>query len=271
MSTEFEHTGRVIRDEIRIDAAPDVVYRAWTDPEWVTSWFVGRMKGRMEIGETVTWAWDDGGPGMSQRVLVADPPHRLVTAMELPLGVSYLDVTIEQDGRDSIVRLVQSGFGAGPEWDDQYESMLSGWMVALAILKFFVKRYRGRKRKEIVVLSKATFDPQEMRTLQRTESGLKKWLTRSGAPGDAVGEPVRLVLEDGTTLSGTVLRNTPQETLWSWDEVEGVFELKAFRTPDWGSRVGIRVSSWMEDAADLVDLEGWLTTAVEKLVELLIE
>jgi len=31
-----------------------------------------------------------------QWVLVADAPHRLVTAMDLPQGVSYLGVTIEQ-------------------------------------------------------------------------------------------------------------------------------------------------------------------------------
>lgn len=266
---EFEHSGRMIRDEIRIAAPPEAVYRAWSDPRTVTAWFVGRMEGRMEAGETVTWRWDDAGPGMSQRILVADPPHRLVTAMDLPQGVSYLEVTIEQDEGHSVLRLVQSGFGEGADWDDQYESMLSGWMVALAILKFFVERYLDRKRREIVVLADASFDREEVLELQRSEGGLARWLTRSGAPGDAVGKPVRLVLENGMTLSGTVLRNTSYETLWSWDEIEGVVELKAFREANWGSKVGIRISSWLEDAAELADIEGWVRAVVGKLATVL--
>jgi len=206
---------------------------------------------------------------MRQRVLVADAPHRLVTAMDLPQGVSYLEVTIEQQEGHSVLRLVQSGFGEGPDWDDQFEGMLSGWLVALGILKFFAERYFERKRREVLVLADAPFERDELLDLQRTESGLSRWLTRSGAPGGAVGEPVRLVLENGMTLTGTVLRNTSSETLWSWDEIEGVMEIKAFRGPHWGSKVGIRISSWMEDAAELVDLDGWLPTVVGKLTSVL--
>ncbi len=265
---EFQHTGRMIRDEVRIEAPPEAIYRAWSDPDFVTGWFVGRMEGRMEAGETVTWRWDDAGPGMTQRVVVADPPHRLVTAMELPQGVSYLEITIEQEGGHSVVRLVQSGFGTGPEWDDQYEAMLSGWLIALAILKFFAERYFGRKRTEIVVLGDAPFEPDQLLALQRTEGGLARWLTRSGSPG-AGGESVRLVLADGRTLSGTVLRNTSNEAVWSWDEIDGVLELKAFREPRWGSKVGLRVSSWARDAAELADIESLLSRAVGKLTEVL--
>lgn len=266
---EFEHSGRVIRDEVRIAATPEAIYRAWSDPQSITGWFLGRMEGRMEAGETVDWYWDSTGPGMSQRVLVADAPHRIVTEMDLPQGVSYLEVTIEQEGGHSVLRLVQSGFGEGPEWDAEYESMLSGWMVALAVLKVFAEHYLGRRRREILVLRDVPFDREGVLELQRTQEGLAQWLTRSGEPGEAVGKPVRLVLENGTTLTGTVLRNTSYETLWSWDEVDGVLEIKAFRGARWGSKVGIRVSSWMEEVAELADVEGWLTTVVEKLVEVL--
>ncbi len=54
-----EHTGRMIRDEIRIAAPPEAIYKAWSDPESITAWLVGRMEGRMEVGETVTWHWDE--------------------------------------------------------------------------------------------------------------------------------------------------------------------------------------------------------------------
>ena len=267
--SEFEHTGRVIRDEIRIETSPEVVYRAWADPEWITAWFVGQMDGAMTPGETVVWRWDSTGDGMSQEVIIADAPHRLVTAMQLPDGVSYLEVTVEQDGGHSIVRLIQSGFGEGPEWDDQYDGMLSGWMMALGVLKLFAERYAGRSRREVLVLRDAAYGRDQIVELHRSRSGLSKWLTRSGEPGGGIGEPVQLVLSNGSTLSGRVLRNTPSETLWSWDEIEGAIEIKAYQGAHWGSKVGVRVTSWLQDAAALADVEGWLGDAVDRLVGVL--
>ena len=267
--TSFEHTGRIIRDEIRIAAAPDAVYRAWADPDTITGWFVGRMEGRMEPGQSVTWLWDDGGPGMTQTVVVAEPPERIVTAMELPQGVSYLEVTIEQDGGHSVLRLVQSGFGEGPEWDDEYEGMLSGWMMALGALKFFLERYAGRQRHEVLVLGDAPFEQADVLHHQRELEGLTQWLAESGSVGQKVGEPVRLVLENGQTLTGVVLRATDWETLWSWKEMDAVVEHKAFRGARWGSKVGVRVSSWADRADTLMDLKDFLEGSVGKLAGLL--
>jgi len=263
---DFAHRGRSIEDEVRIEAPPEVIYHAWADPQAITGWFVDRMDGRMEPGETVTWRWEENQAEVSQRVVVAEPPHRLVTAMELPNGVSYLEVTIRQEGGHSVVRLVQSGFGTDPEWDAQYEGMLSGWMIALGVLKFFAERHRDRRRHEILLFADAPFEPGRIRELQRTEGGVARWLARSGSPGSAVGDPVRLVLDDGRTLTGTVLRTTRSETLWSWDEIGGVVEIKAYQGPHWGSKVGLRVSSWLKGAAELADLEEWLSTVVGRLV-----
>lgn len=262
---KIEHTGRVIRDEIRIEASPEDVYRAWTEPDGITGWFISRMDGRMEVGESVTWFWESTGTGMTQRIVDLDPPHKIIAAMDLPDGVSHMELTIEQDGGHSILRIVQSGFGEGPDWDDQYEGMMSGWMVALGVLKLFLERYNGRPRREILVLGDGPYEPDQIRKLQRTEGGLAKWLTESGAPGTEVGDPVHLVLAGGRTLTGKVLRNTPYEALWSWDEIDGVVELKAFRGAHWGSKVGVRLSSWADDESLLSTLEAPLSAAIERL------
>ncbi len=263
--TQVRHEGRAIEDEIRIAAPPEVIWQAWADPSKVVSWFVDRAEGRMEIGETVRWFWDSTDEGMTHQVLAADPQRRLLLALDVPQGATLLEITIEQDHGHSVLRLVQSGFGHGAEWDEQYDGMASGWMIALAILKHFVERYFDRKRTEVMVLEETRFDQEALQGLQRTDEGLGRWLSRSGSVGTAVGDPVRLVLADGRTLTGTVLRQTPFETLWSWDEIDGVIELKAFRGPHWGSHVGIRVMSWLEDAGDLMDLEDVLGKVVDKL------
>ena len=271
MSNESEprHTGREIRDEILIEAPPEVVYQAWADPEMVPDWFVTRAEGRMEAGQTVFWSWTEEGEGMAHHVVKAEPPRRIVMELGVPQGLTLLEITVEQQGGHSLVRLVQSGFGEGPEWDDQYDGMLSGWMVALAILKHFAERYLERRRTEIMVLNDAEFDREGLLELQRTEEGLSRWLTRSGTVGESVGDPVQLVFADGRTLSGTILRKTPHETLWSWDEIEGVLEFKAFRGPAWGSKVGVRVMSWLDDVSELADLKDFLGGAVSKLATLL--
>ena len=266
---DIQHTGRVIRDEIRIDAPAEEVYHAWADPEAISAWFMSRMEGRLEVGETVEWFWDNTGTGMSQKVLVADAPHRFVTEVALPQGVSYMEVTIEQEGGHSVLRIVQSGFGEGPDWDDQYEGMASGWMLTLGMLKLYLERYRGRPRRELLALGDAPYEQTRLHVLQRSGPGLAEWLTRSGAPGSAEGDEVRLELQNGKTLTGTVLRTTPYEALWSWDEIEGVLELKAFRGAYWGSKVGLRVSSWRQDPSVLTDLEGWLKHVVQRLTEVL--
>jgi len=265
---EFKHTGRPIEDEIRIDAPPEAVYRAWTDPDAISGWFVSRMEGRVEEGETIEWFWgEESGPGMTHEVVVADAPHHLVMKMALPQGASYLEITIEQEEGRSVVRLVQSGFGEGPEWDDQFEAMRSGWMIAMGVLKFFLERYGDRDRREIAVLADSEFEDRAVADAQRSEGGVIDWLAESGTVGATVGEPVKLVLGNGQTLTGRVLRTTVRETLWSWKEIEGVLEIKAFRGAAWGSKIGVRVSSWAEDPTHLTDVEGWLEKAVQRLAE----
>jgi uncharacterized protein YndB with AHSA1/START domain len=270
MSTESDakHTGREIRDEVLIEAPPEAVYRAWSDPELVPGWFVSKVEGRMEAGETVYWSFGVDSGGMTHRILKAEPPRQIVMELDTAEGPTRLEITIEQKGGHSLLRLVQSGFGEGPEWDDQYEGMLSGWMLALAVLKHFAERYFERKRTQILVLEDAQYDRDRVLELQRTSEGLSRWLSRSGSAGGNVGDPVRLELANGRWLTGTVLRATKQETLWSWDEIDGVLEIKAFRGAAWGSMVGVRIVSWMDDVSELADLKDLLGAAVGKLATL---
>lgn len=263
------HSGRAIRDEVRIQAPPQVVWDAWADPDQVSRWFVDRAEGRMEAGREVRWLWE-GGERMVHRVVEARAPERLVLAMDVGESATVIEITLEQDGGHTVVRLVQSGFGEGEKWDAVYDGMASGWMIALAILKHFAERYFGRPRTQLMVLTDASFDAEDVQPLQRTAEGVAGWLARPGGTvGSEPGEPVRLILSDGRTLTGTVLRQTSHETLWSWEEVDGVLELKAFKGPHWGSKVGVRVMSWLDDASGLADLGRTLGDAVSGLAALL--
>ncbi|MGI8939708.1 MAG: hypothetical protein ACR2JF_16135 [Iamia sp.] len=49
------------------------------------------------------------------------------------------------DGGTCIVRLVNSGFGDGEEWDEQYHGMTEGWKFFLANLRLHLTHFRGRR------------------------------------------------------------------------------------------------------------------------------
>ena len=97
---------------------------------------------------------DSGG-----RVDVFDPPNRLrlipapwsdkVAQLSQPLVEEY---TLEQRGKSTVVRLVNSGIPQSEDWDDFFESIGRGWPLFFAALKQYVERHRGRRRRRVVAM-----------------------------------------------------------------------------------------------------------------------
>ena len=46
----------------------------------------------------------------------------------------------------SVLRLVHSGFGDGPDWNDEYGGISRGWVFELGCLKHYMERHLGRER-----------------------------------------------------------------------------------------------------------------------------
>ncbi|MFW6079596.1 MAG: SRPBCC family protein, partial [Gemmatimonadota bacterium] len=162
--------GPRVEREVRTPADPERVWEAWADPDLIAGWFVERAVNRAEEGGRVTWAWDRFGVEVEQEVLVADSPRRLVlrtlghrsasdeedaagtdddatrgasdggesvdeTGAKAGDGAHILEVTIEADGGESVIRVVESGFGAGAADSSEIEGNDAGWALALAVLR----------------------------------------------------------------------------------------------------------------------------------------
>ena len=56
-----------------------------------------------------------------------------------------------------IVRVVQSGFGDGPEWDDEFHMVTGGWAYFIAHLQWYLERHRGVPRDLISFREKVAF------------------------------------------------------------------------------------------------------------------
>jgi uncharacterized protein YndB with AHSA1/START domain len=258
--------GRRIEAEIRTTATPEEVWKAWTDPAAISRWFTDEAGGEARPGGKLVWVFRGFGE-ISYPVAVADPPARLVLAGDISgRGPFALEILIRQSAGTTVVRLINSGFLDGIEWNEEYEGVRSGWAGSLALLKHYLERHLGAPRQATLILRPASVGPEELYRCFSEEDGLAAWLTREGTLG-GLGEPAALVLRDGTGLSGTVIAATGREKAVTWDEEDGVvLELKGFGAA--GRRmVGIRLTTWGVDAGRLARLERLFAPAVERLAE----
>ena len=110
--------------------------------------------------------------------------------------------TIEaRDGGTCIVRLVNSGFGAGEEWDAQYDGMSEGWQLFLLNLRLHMEHFRGRTATASL--------PTAIWSGSRDEV----WDALTDALGipsvPAVGERIEVAAPDAPALAGTVANAAP--------------------------------------------------------------
>src|SRR5262249_11372674 len=142
-----------------------------------------------------------------------------------PPGV--LEVTIETRGGSTVLRLVNSGFLEGADWQNEFDGVESGWIMALAVLRHYLANYFGPPRSSFLAMRPAVFSTDQLLPLHRTTDGVAQWLATGGS-FSAIGEPFRIALRGGGIVTGKVLALTKSETQLSWTEEHAVIGLKSF-------------------------------------------
>ena len=176
-SPKLEHGGRIIRDEIRTTASSQQVWEAWTDPAKIAQWFTDRAEGKPEVGRTFTWFFDKFGYVLPHTVVAAEPGKRFALKWDQP-GAGYppglLEITIHREGGETVLRLVNSGFKESADWNDEYEGIVSGWHMALAILKHYLENYFGQPKSQFLVMRPAQFEYERLKPYFLRENLLAK-------------------------------------------------------------------------------------------------
>lgn len=265
---KLRHTGRTVEHAIRTTATPEEVWAAWADPDRVAHWFAESARGSMSEGSTFTWGWESHDFETPMQVLLAQRPRRF--ALSAPwegAGPTIIEVCIEREADETVVRLIHSGFGDDADFDEEYRGTYSGWLMALTLLKHYLEHYLGRARHQIMVMRKAAFDYEDIRSWHHEEEKLGRWLTSEGRI-PALGERFQLRLKDGSTITGQVLADAGHEVALSWEEMQGVLELKSWGSTAHGRNLGLRFSSWLPTVEQKVALRGLLGDALEALAEL---
>lgn len=267
------HEGRVVRKEILIDAEPQQVWEAWADPAKLATWFVDRADGETRPGEVMTWHFDTFDYHVPVNVYEVEEGRRLVIGGERPEGPPALqEILIEKRGGSTLLRLANSGFGEGAEWDDEYEGVDSGWEMALATLKHWLERYPARARTHVLRMRPAALEYARLLPLYTTAAGLASWLGEEVSLGSdplTVGTELRLSGLEGGPWSGSVLARTTREVLLSWREESAVVGLKAFALGPGQRFVALDFNAWPLEgrgAGETVGLEGLLDAALDRLL-----
>ncbi len=193
---------RSIKLEIEVPGSPDEVWRAIATGPGISSWYVPHTVEEREGGAATA----SFGPGpemqVAGRVAAWDPPHRVVfDGGEGVEGLAFEWLIEARDGGTCIVRLVNTGFGSGAEWDGQYDGMSEGWRLFLLNLRLHLEHFRGQTAQ--------TSLPSTMWAGTRDMA----WTTLTRAlgipPAPAVDERIEVTAPDAPSLAGTVADFAP--------------------------------------------------------------
>ncbi len=193
---------RSLELEIEVPGTPEEVWQAIATGPGISSWYVPHVFEGGE-GEPAS-AWFGPGPEMEVpgRVAAWEPPHRIVfDGGDGVDGMAFEWLVEARDGGSCVVRLINSGFGSGEDWDAQYDGMSEGWVMFLFNLKVHLQHFAGQAAR--AVIPSATWaGPRQ-----------QAWATLTGdlgiPPSAQVGQRIDVSAPDAPTLAGTVVDATP--------------------------------------------------------------
>jgi uncharacterized protein YndB with AHSA1/START domain len=189
---------RRIEFELEVPGTPEQVWDAIGTGPGISSWFVpAEIEGDRML--------QHHGPGFETEaeVTAADRPRRFAyessyqPGPDAPEAVVATEFLIEaRSGGTCVVRLVQSGFGSGPAWDQAIESFKSGWPGALDDLRLYLTHFPGRRA--------AGFATARVVDLPREQAWTEMLRALALPDHPAAGE--KLESGEGPRLAGTVTR-----------------------------------------------------------------
>ena len=192
---------RAIRKEVAIDAPPEAVWRALTEAEELKRWFPLDARVEPGPGGSIWISWGSDAEGKAPITAWEPTRHFQWTEERGPVKLA-IDFHIDTQGGKTVVRLVQSGFGAGPDWDDEFHMVDGGWAYFVQHLRWYLERHRG--------LSRDVISFRERVPLSRTDAfsrltGPQGFSKRGALSAADAGQVFSDLTAAGDAISGTVV------------------------------------------------------------------
>ena len=240
---------RTQQHEIVIDAPLEAVWKAITDAEELTRWFVQEASVEPGVGGTISISWGGDEKGQS-RIDEWEPNRKLrVTIMPFEMGAAKYDgttpmvdeYTIERREGKTVLRLVNSGIPNTPEWDGFYDGTDSGWGSFLRTLRHYLERNHGKPRTTITVVGKLSGSPEDA------------WAHLAGA----VKPAGTIVFERAPTIRGANIPELGDAYLAHWTSCSGasnyVYTMLSVygKTPAEVDTIRAKWQPWLEQVLEL--------------------
>jgi uncharacterized protein YndB with AHSA1/START domain len=137
---------QIIEKQIDIASSAESVWEALTNAEELKRWFP--LEARVDPGKggKIRLSWGPEWEGTA-RIDLWEPNRRLRSigsGSGQPVSVEW---TIETHGGKTILRLTQSSFSSGADWENEfYDSTNYGWLFMLTNLRHYLERHAGQPR-----------------------------------------------------------------------------------------------------------------------------
>ena len=179
------------------------MWRAVATGPGISSWYVPHTVEERADGVGTASFGPEPEMQITGRVAVWEPPRRVVFDGGEGVDGLAFEWIVEPRGDDSCaVRLVNSGFGTGPEHDAHREGMTEGWRLFMLNLRLHLEHFAGRTA--TAVLPMALWAGPREAAWEALSSGL-------GIPADpALGERLEVTAADAPELAGTVVDVNPR-------------------------------------------------------------
>jgi uncharacterized protein YndB with AHSA1/START domain len=243
--------------EIEIDATPEAVWKAITDPEELANWFPISAEASPGPGGTITYHWGHEFTAALSILEWTPPRHLRTTWMEAVMPQDSdreerrrvaVDWYLEGAGGKTVLRLVHSGFDPEASWEDEFDGTRRGWTYELRSLRHYLERHRGVRRRSFWVRAPFAAGPHAA-----WEAFTRRLIREGSAEGLRIGSPYRFTLASGDVVEGeTVILLPPTDfagtatglgdALWrfGYEVIAGKAELHLWLSAWWQEAGAVR-------------------------------
>ncbi len=255
--SQTKHETRAFEMSLTIDATPEDVWNALTDPRELVRWFPTHAAVTPGVGGKVRWTWENSEWDWKTNIDAWDPQRRLRLVYDQsapakdgkPAAVTSATLAIEftieragdageRAGGATRLRLVHSGYGKDEAWDDEFNSISSGWSSELKSLWLYLSRHKGQDRHAAWVNWPTRLSEEQV------------WARLTGPDGFAlpadvrVGAPYALRAANGFTAAGETLAISRDAFAGTVTNLDDSLLRLAVHTPDDKRAAYAWLSTW---------------------------
>jgi uncharacterized protein YndB with AHSA1/START domain len=137
-------TVRSVDHQYFVRAEPAAVFRALTEPGWLTRWLCDTAELEAKQGGSYRLGWK-GGPTHTGTVVEFVPGARIALTWRWPnveLDGTVFSLAVEPQEGGALLRILHSGFPRREEWTDLYGGAEWGWTYFAMNLKSVLENGR---------------------------------------------------------------------------------------------------------------------------------